>query len=175
MTKKKKIDRIETKVLTKKVKEAKAPLSKIIVKKQRDKEFEFLEHTADVKFRAYGKTLDVAFSNAAKATTQVMTDIKKIKPKIQREIFIRSKTKEALLYDFLEELIYLVDTEGFLLCKINSLTITKEKKDYILSAQIKGDNSKNYDVHTYIKAVTYNDMKIEEHKNKIILQVVHDI
>ena len=58
------------------------------------KQYEFLEHTADVKFRAYGKTLEEAFSNAALATSAVMTDVKKIKGKIEKTIAVQSKTKE---------------------------------------------------------------------------------
>ena len=42
------------------------------------KTYEFLPHTADVKFLAYGKTLEEAFQNAALATFQVMST-KKIK------------------------------------------------------------------------------------------------
>mgnify|MGYP006451174011 FL=1 len=40
------------------------------------KNYEFLEHTADEKFRAYGKTLEEAFINAALATAKIMTDDK---------------------------------------------------------------------------------------------------
>ena len=38
----------------------------------------FLPHTADVKFRAYGKSLEEAFSNAALALTEVIADPKKV-------------------------------------------------------------------------------------------------
>ena len=36
--------------------------------------FKFKPHTADVKFLAYGKDLEEAFTNAALATTAVMTE-----------------------------------------------------------------------------------------------------
>ena len=45
------------------------------------KSYEFLEHTADIKFRAYGKTFAHALSNAALAVTEIVTDVKKIKEK----------------------------------------------------------------------------------------------
>jgi SHS2 domain-containing protein len=143
------------------------------------KEYEFLKHTADVKFRAYGKGLEDAFCNAAKATVAVMTDIKKIEPRLKRKIIAEANTREALLYDFLEEVIFLVDTEGFLLCGVKKLKIKSgadtETYKYILEADVEGDSAARYDVHTYVKAVTYNEMKIEEKKGRVVLQVVHDI
>ena len=137
--------------------------------------YEFLEHTADVKFLAYGKDLAEAFSNAALATFAIMTDITKIKEKIKKEVKIEATKKEPLLYDFLEQLVFLMDTQGFLLSKIKKLEIEEKKGKYKLKAVVEGDNADNYDVHTAIKAVTYNDMFIKEGKNKVIIQVVHDI
>ncbi len=140
-----------------------------------NKKYEFFDHTADAKFRAYGKTLEEAFANAALATTAIMTDIKKIQKKTKRNMKIESKTKEALLYDFLEELLFYLDTEGFLLSKVTQIKITN-KDNYILEAELEGDYAeRGYDVRTAIKAVTYNDMKIEEKDNLVTIQVVHDL
>lgn len=137
--------------------------------------YEFLEHTADVKFRAYGKSFEEAISNAGKATIAVMTDIRKIRQKKTKEVKIESKTKESLIYDFLEKLIFLIDTEGFLMKEIKKIKVKRQNGILSLSAVLKGDLAKNYDVHTYIKAVTYSDMLIDESKKKCTIQVVHDI
>lgn len=162
-----------------KKKSVKTKVVKKTVKKKNIKkiDYEFLEHTADVKFLAYGKNLEEAFRNAAKATIDVMTDIKKIKPKTRKKIMIEANTKESLLYDFLEEIIYVMDTEGFLMCDAEKIIIDTKNPNYkfVLKAELVGDFAKNYDVHTYIKAVTYNDMEIQESKNKVSVQVVHDI
>jgi SHS2 domain-containing protein len=50
--------------------------------------FKFFEHTADVEFEAYGKTLEEAFENAALAMFSVMTDTIKVKPKTKKEFEI---------------------------------------------------------------------------------------
>ena len=139
------------------------------------KKYEFLDHTADVKFLAYGKTLEEAFSNAALASYDVMTDVKKVKPVEEKTIEIKSKNKQSLLYDFLEELIVLTDMEGFLLSKVKEIEIKQNKDNLTLKATILGDNGDNYDVHTYLKSVTYNDMFIKETKTQVTIQVVHDI
>lgn len=131
--------------------------------------FKFLDHKADIKFQAFGKSLEQAFSNAALAFTSVMIDYKKIKSKITKKISTKGIDLKNLLYNFLEQLIILVDTENFLVSKVKSLKI----KNLTLTAEFIGDNLQNYEVHNHIKAVTYNQMEIKE--KPYILQVVLDI
>jgi len=136
------------------------------------KPYIYLEHTADAKFQAFGKNLEEAFRNAALAMFNIITDTEKIEPRIEHNISISSESKESLLYDFLEAIIILVDTEGFLLNDVEELNITDNK----LKCRLKGDNnSDKYDINTAIKAVTYNDMLIEKKDGKVMIQVVVDI
>src|SRR3989344_2707725 len=120
------------------------------------KKFEILEHTADGKFRAYGKNLNEAFSNAAIAMFSLMTNIKKVKGKTKKKIIVEGIDLKSLLYKFLEELLFLFDSQGFLLKEVKSLKINK----YELTAEIIGDKAKNYEIFGDVKAVTYNEMKI---------------
>ncbi len=134
--------------------------------------YQFLPHTADVKFRAYGKDLEEAFSNAALALTAIITDPKKVKPAIKKTIKVESEDEKALLYDFLEQFLILLDAEGFLLHKVKEIKISDNK----LSAVIVGDNHpEKYETKTHIKAVTYQEMEIKKEKDKYMLQVVMDI
>jgi SHS2 domain-containing protein len=135
--------------------------------------YQFLEHTADVKFLAYGKDLEEAFTNCALATMRIITE-DNIKPVETKQIKVSAKRKRSLLYDFLEELIFLMDTEGFLVSEIKELTI-KEDEELTLTATIQGDSADNYEVLTHIKSVTYSDMFIKEETGKVTIQVVHDI
>lgn len=139
------------------------------------KKYEFLPHTADAQFKAYGKTLEEAFSNAALATYQIMTDISKVKKKIKKLLVIHSQNKESLLYDYLEELLFFTDTEAFLVSEVKNLEIRKLKDGYMLECQIKGDQADKYELKTQIKAITYNDMFIKETKGQTVIQVVVDI
>lgn len=140
------------------------------------KGYGFLPHTADVKFRAYGKTLNVAFKNAAYALTDTMTDHKKVRGKIENNIEVKSENREALLYDFLEQFLILVDTNGFLLNKVEELKISKKGKGYVLISKVVGDKvSRKYKIDTHIKAVTYQQMKIKKVDGKYMLQVILDI
>ncbi len=133
--------------------------------------YKFLEHTADAKFLAYGKNLEEAFSNAAIAMFSVMTDVNKIKPLVEKKIEVKANDNEGLLYGFLEQLLILLDTEGFLLNKVKEIKI----KDNKLNAIVVGDKFKEtYELHGDVKAVTYHEMEIKKEKNKIVIQVVVD-
>lgn len=134
------------------------------------KKFKFLEHSADIKFQSYGKSIEEAFSNAAYALKKSIYS-KMTKKRIEKQINVEAKDIEGLLYRFLEELIYLFDSEKFILSKIENIKINKNK----LSAKVIGDTAEKYKIEMQIKAVTYNEMLIKEEKNKFILQVVLDI
>jgi len=136
--------------------------------------FKFLEHTADAKMQAFGATLEEAFSNAALGMFNVMLDTSKIK-QVKKHLFtIKSENEESLLYDFLEHLLFLIDSEGFLLSEVLELTIIR-KKALTLVVRVIGDNHTNQDVHSYIKAVTYSEMFIRKEKGKYVIQLVFDI
>jgi SHS2 domain-containing protein len=133
--------------------------------------FKFLEHTADMKFQAYGKTIEEAFENAAYALKEVMYGKLKIKEKIKKKIEVSGKDNESLLYDFLEEFLYLLDAEDFLLSGIKSIKM-KDKK---LTAEIIGDKGENYQFTNNVKAITYNQMFVKQKEGKWLAQVVVDV
>lgn len=136
------------------------------------KPYKFLPHTADVKFRAYGKTLEEAFINSAYALADTITDHKKVKPTTKKTLSVKSENKEALLYDFLEQFLILLDSEGFLLNKVQELKI----QNHQLTAKIIGDtHPENYAIETHVKAVTYQEMFIKKEKDKYTIQVILDI
>ena len=136
------------------------------------KPYEFLPHTADTKIRAYGKTLEEAFRNSALATTDTITDHTKIKQTVEKKISVSSENEEALLYDFLEELFVLLDSENFLLSDVKDLKIDNLK----LTAIFIGDtHPENYEIRTHVKAITYQEMFIKEENNNFVIQFVLDI
>ncbi|MAE12995.1 archease [Candidatus Woesearchaeota archaeon] len=136
--------------------------------------FEYLEHTADVKFRAYGKTLDEAFGNAALALTPLLTE-DSVERVTKREISVSASNKEALLYDFLEELVVLQDTDGFLVAGVDSVEIKDREKGFSLQAVVWFDHAKRYETHGDLKSVTYHEMVIEESADGCMVQVVIDV
>lgn len=138
------------------------------------KKYEYLDHTADLKIRAYGKTLEEAFANAALAGFDFLTDTTKVEKKIKKKIKISASRVESLLYDFLEELLFLTDTAGFILSEIKDMKI-KEDKAFTLECTALGDHYKKYDVKGNIKSVTYSEMLIDKKPDEFVIEVVLDI
>jgi SHS2 domain-containing protein len=133
--------------------------------------YKFLEHTADVKFLAKGKTLEEAFISVAHALFEVMTEKEKIKEKIEKKIIINFDDSYRLLYDFVEEFLFLFESKGFVFSKVKSLKVEKNK----LSCVVLGDYVKNYSLSTEVKAMTYSDMKIEKVKKGFEITGVFDV
>ena len=133
--------------------------------------YKFMPHTADVKIQASGNTLEEAFSSSAEALKETIAGKIKINEKIKKDIIIQGRDNESLLYNFLEEFLYLLDAEDFILSKIEKIKIINNQ----LKATITGDKALNYKFNNNVKAVTYNDMFIKNEKNKFICQFVLDV
>ncbi len=133
--------------------------------------FKFLPHTADIKFVAYGKTLNKVFENAVMATFNAMYK-GRVKSKIKKKISVSGEDLDSLLYNLLERAIILVDAEDFLVSK---LKIKIDNKNMMLTGELYGDKIKNYPVGLSIKAVTYNDMFVKKISGVWKCQVVLDV
>ncbi len=139
--------------------------------------YKYLPHTADTKFRAYGKTLEEAFANAALAMTNVMVDTSKVKRKAAKKISAKGDDLQALLYSFLEKFLILLDSENFFLAEMKKIKISgKESSGYKIIAEAVGDDAAKYEtIGPVVKAVTYNDMAVDAEKGNCMVQVVLDI
>jgi len=140
--------------------------------------YKFLPHTADLKILAEGKDLEEAFNNSALAMREAMTKNKKIKikPSEKKNIRVDGKDYESLLYNFLEEFLYLLDAESFIFSEIKNLKIEEKLAGFTLSCDAFGDKSTNYKFSNDVKAITYNDMIVGENsKGKMICQFVLDV
>jgi len=137
--------------------------------------YEYLPHTADAKFIAYGEDIEEAFTNSAIAMSDIVTDHSRVAKKTAKIISVESEDEKSLLYDFLEQLIILLDGEGFLLAGVERLTISHNEK-YRLEALVSGDaDHGKYEINTAIKAVTYQEMNISRTPGGVSVQAVIDI
>lgn len=131
--------------------------------------FEFIEHTADMQFVAYGKTIDECFENAALALFTGILGEQEIKENFKKEGKIEGENLENLLHDFLSELIFIFETENLVFkkfkVKVEKLK-NKEENKFCLNFSAYGDRSENYEIYASVKGVTYHNLNIE-YKNKI--------
>ncbi len=141
------------------------------------KQYEYLEHTADIKFLAYGKTLEEVFENAALAMFNVMIDTDEVSGETAREILLKSPDLESLLVDWLSELLYVFEVDEIVFREFRVEKIREEAGEYSITAQALGEKfyPESHPFETEIKAVTYNQLELEKTANGWKAQVVVDI
>jgi SHS2 domain-containing protein len=145
----------------------------------KDLKYEFFDVTADVGYRAYGKSLGNAFENAAIAMFEVITDTSTVKPKIEKLIQLEAEDKYAILYDWLSELLFFHDSEYMVFSKFNvkiNSKVEEGEKKYLLKASAFGEefDPDRHERRSEVKAVTFHMMDIKVDK-MFILQVILDI
>jgi len=135
--------------------------------------FEFLEHTADLKFRARGSSLEEALANAARALKTVFVGEQVVEHVVEKSFEVSAGSLEDLLHDFLSELIFLFETEHFV---AGEVSVTVDGKHH-LSAGCMGAvlDLEKQKIESEVKAVTYHDMKIMETDGGWVIEVVCDI
>ncbi|MFQ5801026.1 MAG: archease [Candidatus Hydrothermarchaeales archaeon] len=148
----------------------------ILPKSVKSKGYEYLKHTADLKFKAWGETLEEAFSNAAFAMVDFMIKTEKVEPKIERKINIEAENLEALLYLWLEAFLINLDAEFFIPHEVKEIKINESNGRYQLRATVVGDENRGqYEFSGGVKAATYNDMEIKKKEGVWELTAVVDI
>lgn len=119
---------------------------------------------ADVAFEATGGGLEDVFASAAGALLDVMVDDRQtVNDKLRKVVAIEAESAEMLLFDFLQELIFLKDRDQTLLwahqieierhdarCRLTAV-MTGEKLDYA-----------RHDLVVDVKAVTMHQFKLEK-------------
>lgn len=137
--------------------------------------FKIIEHTADAGIVAYGKDLKEAFASAARGMFSLVADLRGVAEVEERRIAVAAPDREALLVEWLNELIFLLDTEGLLFKRFEITALA----DGALEAVACGEkiDLERHHLGTAIKAATYHQLKVQEtrgHKGYRV-QVIFDL
>lgn len=131
--------------------------------------YEILEHTADLKIKAFGKTIDELFENVMCGMFEGAKYESENKEIVKEEIKVSSIDLPTLLVDFLSEALYLSETKKEVFHKVNFKKITEKE----IEANLVGRKLKRMGVQ--IKGVTFHDLKIEKKNSLYQAQVLFDI
>ncbi|TET59445.1 MAG: archease [Promethearchaeota archaeon] len=140
--------------------------------------YRFLDHTADVLVESRGRSLEEAFEQTAYSLIETITpNLKLISPITKKIIKIEAEDKEALLFDFLSEFLYIFDVEQLVFNDIKIETIKKDQEKYQIRAIVRGEkfDKNKHEIGCEVKAITYSFMEIEEKKNSVKINIVFDI
>jgi len=135
--------------------------------------YEVFEHTADIGLHAYGATLEELFVHAAQGMESLMVAPEQICAEIQREVVVEGHDEISLLIAWLNELIFLFDTEYLL---FRDFTIDAISTTH-LKAQATGEpyDARRHDLSSAIKAVTWHEASVEQSNNGYKARIIFDI
>ncbi len=119
--------------------------------------YEFIEHTADIKIKAFGKDLRELFQNAAFGMLAVMygEDHPTAPVAQKKELILEAVDTDSLLVDWLSEVLFHSSVTHCTCPEMTILEITPHKLNAIIYLS-------PADAEKEIKAVTWNDLAIED-------------
>ena len=132
---------------------------------------------ADACFELSGKTLEELFHAGFRALMETSVELHTVQGSLSKTISLEHKDPERLLYEFLEELIYLKDAE-LLIFNECQITIKEDLKNstFQLNAKLKGQEfSDTVSTITDVKAITYYQFFVKQTENGWIAQVTFDL
>lgn len=120
---------------------------------------------------AYGKSLAEAFANAAYGLFSLIVEPNKVKEKESRKVTVQAQDAEGLLFNWINELIYIFEVERLL---FKSFDIT-EFTGLSLEATCWGEkyDPSRHQLRTGVKSATYHMLKVDGEKNRV--QVIFDV
>ena len=138
--------------------------------------YQYLEHTADVLFIAKGNTPAEMFEQAGLAVEETMINLKKVSPAKKVKIKKESNKIDSLLFDFLDELVFLKDYKQLVFSKFE-VKIEEKKEKFKLEVLAYGEKIDNqkHEPKVDIKAITMHMFKVEKSKDSWQAQVLVDI
>jgi len=137
------------------------------------KSYEVLNHTADIGLIVYGEDLKALFENAGEAFFHLITDLKKVRRRIERRIHIGGESLDRLMVDWLSELLYLHDVESLLFKRFKIESVGEEG----LRAVVKGERFQEgvHVIKTEVKAVTYHQIGVQQKDGRWRAQIIFDL
>ena len=134
--------------------------------------FQFIDHTADAGILVKAETLEGLFETAALGFSELVTRVDSLNCLIQRQFRLQEEDIETLLVSWLQELLYLLDTEDLIFGRFQV-----HLKDLELEATAWGEvfDPEIHTMKTEVKAITYHQLEVAEDDQGWKAQVIFDI
>lgn len=135
------------------------------------KRFQLIEHTADTGLVAYGSSLAEAFANTAYGLFSIIAELNKVREVESRAVAVSAEDAEALLFNWLNHLIYIFDVEHLIFKRFDITEFTEHN----LRATCWGEtyNPSRHQLKLGVKSATYHMLKVDREKNRV--QVILDV
>ena len=131
--------------------------------------FEEISHTADWSIRVWAEDLAGLLTESARGMYKLSHAEQGEGAKTKRELSLEAVDAESLLVEFLEELLYLSESEGLIFDQFDILEIKETK----LNAMMEGRALRLQEKE--IKAVTFHNLAIRESERGLEVEIVFDV
>ncbi len=129
--------------------------------------YEWVEHTSELELEIEAATEGAVFLGALEAFAELVADEQGADPE-QRELELRGDDRESLLVEWLDELAFLAETEGFVPVRVTEFDLS----DGVLRASVSGHRG---DPRHLVKAVTLHRLLFAPAGNSWRARVVLDV
>ncbi len=134
--------------------------------------YTIIEHTADIGIEVEAEDLAGLYRKAALAFFDLLVGLETIDTRDEVRISVEGSGTEELMVTWLDELLYLFDTDGWLFSNLRL-----ELEDLKITATARGElfNPQKHQIRYYIKAVTYHMLEVRKDKQCWRAKVIFDI
>lgn len=137
------------------------------------RKYHYIDHTGDVGVVVEGQSLEELFQHAAESFFDIITEPEHIEAVTSRSVSLDAPGLEELLVDWLNEFLYLFDTQTLLFGRFVIERLTEQH----LEATAWGEHydEKKHPIKTIIKAVTFHQLRIENQGGTWRAQIIFDL
>jgi len=135
--------------------------------------YETFEHTADLGLRVWADDLNTLFADAARGLFSIIaTDLDSIRPSQSVSIAVEGNVSELLLFDWLNELLYIYEVRRLLLCRFE---VEVGTSGLVATAWGEPIDPARHALDHEVKAITYHGLKLEQQGGRWLAEVIVDI
>jgi protein archease len=130
--------------------------------------YRWVEHTGELEVWIEASTKAAIFVDAAAALAETFGAIRRGAPMVRREVSVVAPDDEALLVAWLNELLYLAETEDLRPQRVAALQLAGGS----LQAEVEGRVSP---ARSLVKAITFHRLQVAEQDGRWYARVVLDV
>lgn len=143
------------------------------------KGFEYINHTADTEFIAYGKDIEEVFENCFLALFDTIADTKMLAKKKDKTLELKIKDKadtlDNLLWFVMQDALSITDEKGVFGYDVKKVEISQTKSKFSINATLLCKKEDQESSRIYAKGISRFDLKVEKTEKGYKASVVVDI
>jgi SHS2 domain-containing protein len=129
--------------------------------------YRWMEHTSEIELLIEDDSPEAVFTEALVALGDALGDAREGEP-VTHEVSVSAPDMPALLAAWMEELVYLAETDGFVPMRVKRLTLEGTSLEAVVEGQCSVPQS-------LIKAVTYHRLEMKRANGSWWARVVLDV